>query len=161
MNKKIKQLLIGVFALINGLSLAQNLKIVPPQNEVKQNDVINIKKIIVNGISYTSSPITIYKNSPVTIQVDYTITKQTPSFTNSGAKAECFAKKSTGSNYTIFLGNGSFPVTYGETKNLSQSETINNSSALIDSNNKGKIQMVYETYNSNGPNSLFIPIMYI
>lgn len=82
MKNKARKLFVCILAVINSLLLAQTQKISqpPPIGEVKLSDIISIKKITINGVSYTSSPITIQKNSSLAIQVEYTVTKQTSSF---------------------------------------------------------------------------------
>ncbi|MFC3755799.1 T9SS type A sorting domain-containing protein [Chryseobacterium tructae] len=127
-----------------------------------QTDEVRIQKIEVNGNTYTnSSTITLNKGQINTyIKVTYSISKYTPNYLNTGLNVKFFAKMVAGSPYQIFIDSPLFPTISGTAQTYEYTAIIPNTSALIESNNSGKLFMVYTYGNTNATSNTF-PVNFV
>ncbi|REC63625.1 hypothetical protein DRF65_02615 [Chryseobacterium pennae] len=127
-----------------------------------QSDEVRISKIEVNGHVYTnSSTITLNKGEINTlIKVTYSISKNTPSYQQTGLNVKLFAKMAAGAPYQIFVDSRLFPYIYPSGETYEYTAVIPNTSALIESNNSGKLFMVYSYGNTNATSNTF-PVNFV
>ncbi|MFP3599391.1 hypothetical protein [Chryseobacterium sp. SIMBA_029] len=107
----------------------------------KAQDKITIQKVEVNGTVYTSLAL-VPKGVPVTLKVYFNI-KKNSSPNEMGNNVKLIAKK-LGTNYQVFVRTlGNFPMNNGQSVDYVLSETVNNSSVLIDTSDSGNLYMTY------------------
>ncbi|SDJ40614.1 hypothetical protein [Chryseobacterium jejuense] len=125
-------------------------------------DEVRIQKIEINGNTYTnSSTITLNKGEINTlIKVTYSISKNTPSYEQTGLNVKLFAKMAAGTPYQIFVDSRLFPFISGTGETFEYTAVIPNTSALIESNNSGKLFMVY-SYGFTNVQSKAFPINFV
>lgn len=116
-------------------------------------DQIKINKIEVNGIEYNgSTSIVLFKGTPATFKVNYTVSKYTPSYQETGLKVEFYAKMPIGSDLLIAYNSQSFPFAYGTSNTFEFTTTISNATYLINSSDQAQLFLSYK-YGNKRTNS--------
>lgn len=107
-------------------------------------DQIKINKIEVNGIEHTGSTfIALFKGTSATFKVNYTVSKYTPSYQDTGVKVEFYAKMPIGPDLLIAYDNQLFPFAYGTSNTFEFTTTISNATYLINSSDKAQLYLSY------------------